>query len=84
MYSYFDSLDRMSAPGYVPDDQDVLRSRVKTTGIIETTFIIGDLTYRYDKMTVIIFPTHFLFCVACLMLVVRDPNVKSGSIALKM
>jgi guanine nucleotide-binding protein subunit alpha len=30
----------------MPDDQDVLRSRVKTTGITETTFIIGDLTYR--------------------------------------
>jgi guanine nucleotide-binding protein subunit alpha len=30
----------------VPNDQDVLRSRVKTTGITETTFIIGDLTYR--------------------------------------
>lgn len=31
---------------YVPTDQDVLRSRVKTTGITETTFVIGDLTYR--------------------------------------
>jgi guanine nucleotide-binding protein G(i) subunit alpha len=31
---------------YMPNDQDVLRSRVKTTGITETTFIIGDLTYR--------------------------------------
>jgi guanine nucleotide-binding protein G(i) subunit alpha len=44
--SYFDSIDRISAPDYVPNDQDVLRSRVKTTGITETTFIIGDLTYR--------------------------------------
>jgi guanine nucleotide-binding protein G(i) subunit alpha len=30
----------------MPNDQDVLRSRVKTTGITETTFIIGELTYR--------------------------------------
>jgi guanine nucleotide-binding protein G(i) subunit alpha len=44
--SYFDSIDRIAAPDYVPNDQDVLRSRVKTTGITETTFIIGDLTYR--------------------------------------
>ena len=44
--SYFDSVDRISLPDYVPNDQDVLRSRVKTTGITETTFIIGDLTYR--------------------------------------
>lgn len=44
--SYFDSIDRIAQPDYLPTDQDVLRSRVKTTGITETTFIIGDLTYR--------------------------------------
>jgi guanine nucleotide-binding protein subunit alpha len=44
--SYFDYIDRIAAPDYIPNDQDVLRSRVKTTGITETTFIIGDLTYR--------------------------------------
>src|SRR5271169_4025779 len=44
--SYFDSIDRIAQPNYLPTDQDVLRSRVKTTGITETTFIIGDLTYR--------------------------------------
>ncbi|KAH8147491.1 uncharacterized protein LAJ45_08318 [Morchella importuna] len=43
---YFDSIDRIAQPDYLPTDQDVLRSRVKTTGITETTFIIGDLTYR--------------------------------------
>lgn len=46
MVSYFDSIDRIAAHDYLPNDQDVLRSRVKTTGITETTFIIGDLTYR--------------------------------------
>lgn len=43
---YFNSIDRMSAPGYLPTDQDILRSRVKTTGITETTFKVGELTYR--------------------------------------
>ncbi|KAI8388235.1 guanine nucleotide-binding protein subunit alpha [Radiomyces spectabilis] len=43
---YFDSMDRIGDTAYVPTDQDVLRSRVKTTGITETTFVIGDLTYR--------------------------------------
>lgn len=43
---YFDNIDRITQPDYMPNDQDVLRSRVKTTGITETTFIIGDLTYR--------------------------------------
>ena len=44
--SYFDSIGRIMQPDYLPNDQDVLRSRVKTTGITETTFIIGELTYR--------------------------------------
>ncbi|OJJ80911.1 guanine nucleotide-binding protein subunit alpha gpaA [Aspergillus glaucus CBS 516.65] len=43
---YFDAVERIAQPDYLPTDQDVLRSRVKTTGITETTFIIGDLTYR--------------------------------------
>ncbi|KAL1924834.1 uncharacterized protein VTP21DRAFT_4488 [Calcarisporiella thermophila] len=43
---YFDSIERISHPNYIPTDQDVLRSRVKTTGITETTFRIGELTYR--------------------------------------
>jgi len=43
---YFEAIDRIGQPDYLPTDQDVLRSRVKTTGITETTFVIGDLTYR--------------------------------------
>ncbi|RKF57257.1 Guanine nucleotide-binding protein alpha-1 subunit [Golovinomyces cichoracearum] len=43
---YFDNINRITQADYMPNDQDVLRSRVKTTGITETTFIIGDLTYR--------------------------------------
>jgi guanine nucleotide-binding protein subunit alpha len=43
---YFNALDRMAAPNYTPTDQDILRSRVKTTGITETTFLVGELTYR--------------------------------------
>ncbi|KAF8183596.1 heterotrimeric G protein alpha subunit B [Mycena galopus ATCC 62051] len=43
---YFSSIDRMAAPDYLPTDQDILRSRVKTTGITETTFKAGELTYK--------------------------------------
>ncbi|KAH6568789.1 hypothetical protein BASA50_003061 [Batrachochytrium salamandrivorans] len=43
---YFESIDRIGALGYMPTEQDVLRSRVKTTGITETTFRVGELTYR--------------------------------------
>ncbi|KAH9441867.1 hypothetical protein Pst134EA_032127 [Puccinia striiformis f. sp. tritici] len=43
---YFDSIDRISQRNYTPDDQDILRSRLKTKGISETMFVIGDLNYR--------------------------------------
>lgn len=43
---YFNAIDRMAAPNYMPTDQDILRSRVKTTGITETTFKVGELTYK--------------------------------------
>ncbi|KAG8956221.1 guanine nucleotide-binding protein subunit alpha [Tulasnella sp. 424] len=43
---YFNALDRIGSPSYMPTDQDILRSRVKTTGITETSFKIGELTYK--------------------------------------
>ncbi|ORY05466.1 guanine nucleotide binding protein, alpha subunit [Basidiobolus meristosporus CBS 931.73] len=43
---YFDSIERIGHPTYIPNDQDVLRSRVKTTGMTETVFTMGDMTYR--------------------------------------
>jgi hypothetical protein len=35
---YFNSIDRIAAVNYVPTDQDIIRSRVKTTGLTEMTF----------------------------------------------
>jgi len=44
---YLNALDRISALNYIPTQQDVLRTRVKTTGIIETNFTYKNL---YIKM----------------------------------
>ncbi|KIO31398.1 hypothetical protein M407DRAFT_19543 [Tulasnella calospora MUT 4182] len=43
---FFDAVERFSAPGYMPNNQDILRSRVKTTGITETNFRVQGLDYR--------------------------------------
>ncbi|KAI9889231.1 MAG: G-Protein alpha subunit [Vezdaea aestivalis] len=43
---FFLDVDRLFAKDYVPTDQDVLRSRLRTTGITETIFELGSLTYR--------------------------------------
>ena len=38
--SFFDAIDRIGAPSYLPDDNDILRCRVRSTGIVEETFVI--------------------------------------------
>ncbi|MCP9266494.1 Guanine nucleotide-binding protein G(I), alpha subunit [Dirofilaria immitis] len=43
---YLNYLDRISQPGYVPTQDDVLRTRVKTTGIVETHFTYKDLHFK--------------------------------------
>lgn len=41
--SYFDSAERIGAIDYMPSDQDILRSRVKTTGITREQFMVGQV-----------------------------------------
>ena len=44
--SYYDNIERLFTRNYIPSDQDVLRSRLRTTGITETLFELGQLTYH--------------------------------------
>lgn len=44
--SFFEDLDRIFNKDFVPTDQDVLRARLRTTGITETVFDLGSLQYR--------------------------------------
>ena len=41
-----ENVHRFAAPGFVPTEQDILRSRVKTSGIIETEFDIDKSHFR--------------------------------------
>ncbi|EMP28471.1 Guanine nucleotide-binding protein G(k) subunit alpha [Chelonia mydas] len=43
---YLNDLDRISQQTYIPTQQDVLRTRVKTTGIVETHFTFKDLYFK--------------------------------------
>uniref|UniRef100_A0A3B4FEX2 Guanine nucleotide-binding protein subunit alpha n=1 Tax=Pundamilia nyererei TaxID=303518 RepID=A0A3B4FEX2_9CICH len=43
---YLDDLDRISDTGYLPTQQDVLRVRVPTTGIIEYPFDLEGVVFR--------------------------------------
>ena len=43
---FLDQIDTIGKPDYLPSTQDILRSRVKTTGIIEINFKLKDLNFR--------------------------------------
>jgi GTPase SAR1 family protein len=42
---YFNDVERLSAPDYLPSTDDVLRSRVRTTGIVQSEFIIKGIEF---------------------------------------
>lgn len=48
--SYFwDNVRRIAAPGYIPTEEDVLRARVRTTGIVEQEFMVqGNVFQIFD------------------------------------
>ena len=48
--SYLMEIDRVAAPDYLPTEQDILRVRVPTTGIIEYPFDLDEIRFRYAGM----------------------------------
>lgn len=45
--SFLDDLERLGAKDYMPTEQDILRTRVKTTGIVEVHFHFKNLNFKY-------------------------------------
>jgi len=43
---FFEKLDELGVAGYTPSDQDILRCRVRTTGIVEQEFHINSEKFR--------------------------------------
>ncbi|CAH2105638.1 unnamed protein product [Euphydryas editha] len=44
---YLQEIDRVAAPNYLPTEQDILRVRVPTTGIIEYPFDLEEIRFSY-------------------------------------
>ncbi|KAH3900129.1 guanine nucleotide-binding protein subunit alpha SCDLUD_003097 [Saccharomycodes ludwigii] len=43
---YFDNIERFSQPDYICTDEDILKGRIKTTGITETNFNINSTNFK--------------------------------------
>lgn len=52
-HSYLSDLERIATTTYVPTQQDVLRVRVPTTGIIEYPFDLADSIFRYQRQVLL-------------------------------
>lgn len=48
-YSYLSDLERIESADYLPTEQDILRARAPTTGIIEYPFDLDSIIFRYEK-----------------------------------
>lgn len=46
--SYLSDLARIEEEGYLPTEQDILRARAPTTGIIEYPFDLDSIIFRYS------------------------------------
>ncbi len=45
-FSFLDDLDRLGAKDYQLSEQDILRTRVKTTGIVEVHFQFKNMNFK--------------------------------------
>lgn len=41
---FMDNIDRIAKPGYIPSNDDMLRTRVRTSGIVQAEYTIKDVT----------------------------------------
>lgn len=47
-FSYLSDLARIEAPDYLATEQDILRARQPTTGILEYPFDLDGIIFRYE------------------------------------
>lgn len=66
-FSFLDDLDRLGAKDYQPTEQDILRTRVKTTGIVEVHFSFKNLNFKWVLRRKKRKPWRLLFnCSSCI------------------
>jgi len=82
---FFAEVKRICDPKYIPNQDDVLRARAKTTGITETRFHMGQLSIQYvdvhQQLSYNAFTSHFS---ACSTSVGNDQRGGNGYIALNL
>jgi len=55
-------------PDYRPDNMDVLRARVRSTGIEEAEFQFADLSFKYESLFTVFLAFNFVVSLLFLLL----------------
>uniref|UniRef100_A0A3Q2PT77 Guanine nucleotide binding protein (G protein) alpha v1 n=1 Tax=Fundulus heteroclitus TaxID=8078 RepID=A0A3Q2PT77_FUNHE len=72
---FFENMSRITSPDYVPTETDVLRVRLRTTGVIETQFKVNHLIFRYSSLSVSRTEFRFFLLVYTLSLLCFEPTL---------
>jgi hypothetical protein len=51
IFSFLDSIDRISDKNYIPNDDDILRVRIPTTGIVQENFQLSYYRIQYETFS---------------------------------
>ena len=82
LHSFFGEVLRIGTPNYLPTVDDVLRARAKSTGIMDTRFNMGKLSYAFHIFFVSTY-SYYAAEYTCSMSAANDLNVKNGYTALR-
>ena len=47
IFSFFENVERITAPNYIPTVDDILCTRLETTKIVEASFTRKDMDFKY-------------------------------------
>jgi hypothetical protein len=78
LFSFLDNLPRLSEVDYIPTEQDLLRTRIKTTGITEVLFELKGLTFRLVHLLDFCYEKSIDITSECLMLEVNGVRGRNG------
>jgi hypothetical protein len=77
-FSFLDNIDRISEQNFTPNDDDLLRVRIPTTGIVQEDFEFSHVRLRYEYIVIKKF--IYLNKLELLMLVDKKQSDENGFI----
>lgn len=52
-FSFFANVERISQPSYIPTVEDIIQTRIKTTGVHEISFNINKTVFKFAHFRIL-------------------------------